>query len=235
MALTDKLSAIGAAIREKSGKTELLTLDEMPQEIADLKSESGGDTTIEDAMVEKTLTVYENSRVTFLGNTAFMHQALLTRVSLPNVTKMGVRAFEDCVKLSDVNMPKLGTSVGMYAFSGCACLENISIPEVKDIASYAFRNCTALETCDFGGLYQIFGNAFINCSNLNKLILRTGQVVALANVNAFNGTPYGATGTGGVVYVPAALVEAYKTATNWSALYASGNCTFAAIEGSDFQ
>ena len=39
MALTDKLSAIGTAIRNKTGKTELMTLDEMPTEIAGI---SGG-------------------------------------------------------------------------------------------------------------------------------------------------------------------------------------------------
>lgn len=235
MALTDKLSAIGAAIREKSGKDGLLTLDEMPREIAELKGESIADTAIEDALVEKTLTVYENSRVTGLGNTAFMHQSMLTSVCLPNVVRIGVRTFEDCVNLNDVSMPKLDISVGMYTFSGCGSLENISFPVVKEIASYAFRNCSALEKCDLGAVNQIFSYAFFSCTNLNTLILRTENVVTLANINAFNGTPYGASGTGGVVYVPAALVEAYKTATNWSALYAAGNCTFAAIEGSDFQ
>lgn len=38
MALTDKLSAIGDAIREKGGTTELLTLDEMPVAIAAIES-----------------------------------------------------------------------------------------------------------------------------------------------------------------------------------------------------
>ena len=36
MALTDKLSAIGTAIRNKTGKTALMTLDEMPTEIASI-------------------------------------------------------------------------------------------------------------------------------------------------------------------------------------------------------
>ena len=36
MALTNKLSAIGDSIRAKTGKTELLTLDEMPTEIASI-------------------------------------------------------------------------------------------------------------------------------------------------------------------------------------------------------
>lgn len=40
MALTDKLTAIGDAIRGKTGKADLLTLDEMPVEIAAI--ETGG-------------------------------------------------------------------------------------------------------------------------------------------------------------------------------------------------
>lgn len=45
MALIDKLSAIGEAIREKTGKEELLTLEQMPVEIASIVSggsSSGG-------------------------------------------------------------------------------------------------------------------------------------------------------------------------------------------------
>lgn len=45
MALTDKLSAIGTAIRNKTGKTALMTLDEMPTEIASITS-GGGDPVI---------------------------------------------------------------------------------------------------------------------------------------------------------------------------------------------
>lgn len=41
MALTDKLSAIGVAIRAKTGKSELLTLDQMPTEIASITSGGG--------------------------------------------------------------------------------------------------------------------------------------------------------------------------------------------------
>ena len=39
MALTDKLAAIGDAIRAQTGKEEKLTLDQMPDEIAGI---SGG-------------------------------------------------------------------------------------------------------------------------------------------------------------------------------------------------
>ena len=41
MALTDKLSAIGSAIREKTGGTELLTLDAMPVAIQSIQAGGG--------------------------------------------------------------------------------------------------------------------------------------------------------------------------------------------------
>lgn len=43
MALIEKLSAIGVAIREKTGKSDLLTLDQMPDEIASISGGGGGD------------------------------------------------------------------------------------------------------------------------------------------------------------------------------------------------
>ena len=41
MALINKLSAIGNAIRTKTGKTDLLTLDQMPEEIAAIETMTG--------------------------------------------------------------------------------------------------------------------------------------------------------------------------------------------------
>lgn len=49
MALTDKLSAIGVAIRQKTGKSDLLTLDQMPTEIASIVT--GGGELPEEALV----------------------------------------------------------------------------------------------------------------------------------------------------------------------------------------
>lgn len=47
MALINKLSAIGNAIREKTGKTDLLTLDQMPEEIKSI--ETGSEDSFHDA------------------------------------------------------------------------------------------------------------------------------------------------------------------------------------------
>ena len=59
---------------------------------------------------------------------------------------------------------------------------------------------------------SIGNEAFRRCI-LETLILRSNTVCTLVNVLALAGTRI-ETGTG-YVYVPAALVNAYKTATNW--------------------
>ena len=56
--------------------------------------------------------------------------------------------------------------------------------------------------------------AFYNCSKLATIIIETNSVATLKNVNVFTNTPI-ANGIG-YIYVPANLVESYKTASNWS-------------------
>ena len=71
---------------------------------------------------------------------------------------------------------------------------------------------------------SIAANAF-DGSQLAALIIRTtSKTCTLANKNAFAGTQI-ASGTG-YIYVPRALVDTYKAASNWST-YAS---RFRAIE-----
>ena len=85
------------------------------------------------------------------------------------------------------------TTIGQYAFSYCTSLTSVDFPVVTSIAEYAFDRCSALTT----------------------LILRnTAQVATLGKTTAFNNTPI-KNGTG-YIYVPSALVDSYKAATNWS-------------------
>ena len=73
------------------------------------------------------------------------------------------------------------------------------------------------------------------CTALKTIVLRSAGLCSLVNANALTGTPFASGGTGGTVYVPSALIESYKTATNWSTLYAGGTCNFVAIEGSEYE
>ena len=99
-----------------------------------------------------------------------------------------------------------------------------TVTEYKDniatrVGKCAFRRCLLLAVVDMPNITYIDENAFNECSALKTLILRrTDSIVTLANANALANTPI-AEGTG-YIYVPSALVDAYKTDTAWS-VYAS--------------
>ncbi len=59
MALTDKLTAIADAIRGKTGKSDSMTLDQMPTEIAGIQAGGGGSEAVE-LLYETTFSVAES-------------------------------------------------------------------------------------------------------------------------------------------------------------------------------
>lgn len=67
MALTDKLKAIANAIREKTGKTDPLTLDQMPDEISGIVSGDGEDLDTEldeqESLIEQLQTILAGKAV----------------------------------------------------------------------------------------------------------------------------------------------------------------------------
>ena len=152
----------------------------------------GGDHADEDAIVSGTITEYTNDRVTKIASYAFYNCSSLTSADFTAATRIGESAFVSCSSLTSANFPA-ATSIGDYAFSGCSNLTSADFPAATSIGV----------------------TAFFRCSNLTSLILRaTTQVCTLSNTNAFNNTPI-KSGTG-YIYVPAALVDSYKTATNWT-------------------
>ena len=110
------------------------------------------------------------------------------------------------------------TSIGNYAFKECTKLTTADFPLATSIASDAFKGCTKLATVDFPLVKILDGSIFSGCSQLTAVMLRSETMVTLKNANAFTGTPI-ASGTG-YFYVPRALIDSYKSATNWST-YAS--------------
>ncbi len=153
-------------------------------------------------------------KCTTINSYAFRGCTGLTNVSAPLVTNVATYGFYGCSKLKDLNMPKVST-IGNYAFYKCD-LRSVNFPSVTGISQNAFFQNENLERADFGMANKINQSAFANCTRLYTLILRlTSGVCALGTAtNTLQNTPI-ADGTGHV-YVPAALVESYKTATNWS-------------------
>ena len=83
------------------------------------------------------------------------------------------------------------TSIGFGAFMGCQELTSISFPVATSIGEMAFQGCSALTTLYIG--------------------TELDTVCTLSNTNAFTGCDNLTN-----IYVPEALVNSYKTASNWS-------------------
>jgi hypothetical protein len=142
----------------------------------------------------------------------------LEEVNLPNLTTIGNYSFYNCTSLLELDFPKV-TSVGQNALRQCTSATSVNLPECVTLNSYAFQKCEALTKLDFPKVNWLGAQVFNGCSALTALIFRVNEVCTMSNANnIFASTPI-ASGTG-YVYVPATLVESYKSATNWSA-YAS--------------
>ena len=140
---------------------------------------------------------------TSIGAYVFYQCSLLKTAKFPNATSVGLQAFSGCNELTTVDLPNV-TSIGERAFSGCGSLTTIDLPKVTSIGAYAFNGCSILTT----------------------VILRSETVCTLSNTNAFtscdhifgtSNSTYNPTGAkDGYIYVPRALLDSYKSATNWS-------------------
>lgn len=196
MALTDKLSAIGNAIRAKTGGSDLLTLDEMPQEIQSIQTGGGSIEEWDDIVItsEKNrppITSYSTNRTEGIRPYAFCYCSLLESIDCPNITEIGQNAFESCNSLTEVSFPK-----------------------AISIQTSVFQNCESITKADFGSATRFSSAVFRRADSLETLIIRTTTGVAsCASATIVASTPI-ANGTG-YIYVPQALIEQYKAATNW--------------------
>lgn len=93
-------------------------------------------------------------------------------------------------------------------------ITKISDNIVETIGRSAFCSCASLTTVDFPAVTRIDDQAFYKCSSLTSVILRSETMCSLSSVGAFNSSPI--VQVNGYIYVPRALVDTYKSATNWS-------------------
>jgi hypothetical protein len=92
-------------------------------------------------------------------------------------------------------------------------LEEFNDDIITKVSNLGFRENKGLKYVNLPHCKTIGANAFESTS-LKMLILSSETMCTLSNTSAFNSTPI-KSGTG-YIYVPRALVDTYKTATNWS-------------------
>ena len=172
------------------------------------------DYTIEDALITRTLTSYTNNRVKEVGERAFQGFISLKSVEFNNVENIATYAFYSCSGLTELNFPKATTIVG-NAFTGCSSVMIAKFESLTEIKTDILRSLAAMRVAYIPLVKSIAGAPFADCTGLEAIIItQTDTVASLASTNAFvrsgiaNGTGY--------VYVPDALVDQYKSATNWS-------------------
>ena len=156
--------------------------------------------------------IYDISNsASFVYSSAFEYKSVQT-VDLPNCIYVGNKAFFYCTNLTTVNLPAC-TALHEYAFRSCNNLSYISIPNVTGLSGYCFENCTALETISLPKCSYLSRYAFWSCSNLNTIYMGTelSTVATMVQSNALLDCSALQS-----IYVPASLVDAYKSAENWS-------------------
>lgn len=200
---------------------------------------TGGGSDDLDEMLTNKMTAL-NSDVTSIRQYAFRGATALASVNLPKATSIATNSFYGCTKLTNFNAPSLKT-IADNAFNGCSIIPSIVLPSLTTGGSYMFRYCYKLATIDLAVIKNIVANMFGDCRILTALILRSPTMCTLANTSAFTncnhltGTVNSTYNPNGdkdcYIYVPSALIDSYKAATNWST-YAS---QFRTIEGSEYE
>ncbi len=212
------LTNIADAVREKTGETDLIIPEDMPDKVTECY-DAGYDKAkaewmaFEDAFIERTISGdYVNDRITTIGSSVFRECPKLTSVSCASVTYVDARAFYDCALLKTVNLPNV-TKFSDYAIYSCRAITSVYLPRLATTASQAMARMAAIKKIELPSIKTISSTCFDRCSALVALIL-PGSTVATLQGTAFTNTPI-ASGTG-YIYVPSALMEEYKSATNWS-------------------
>ena len=151
------------------------------------------------------------SGVTTIGNYCFNYTAV-RRMKGNALTSIGNQAFTRCGLLKSAILPSTLTTFGGAAFDNCKALESFVIPGgLTAVPNGMFGYDISLKELDLPSTVSTINtNAFMYCSAMTTLIVRATTPPTLASTNAFTRVPLKH------IYVPAAAVETYKAASNWS-------------------
>ena len=224
------LTAVADAIRTKGGTSEALEFpDGFVSAVEGIQAGGGGDDEFLLSIVERTITELDTDKFTVIGNGAFCRSSLI-KVRLPKAKTIGYQSFYESTSLKTIELPEV-TLLGADCFRNCYAVESIIVPKAEEAKNGVFQNNRGVVFIDFPKLRMFSGGQSLNgCRNLKVLIFRIDGVCSLKSTDVLGGTLFASGKTGGVLLIPSAHVESYKTATNWSAFYGYGTNHFLALE-----
>ena len=214
------LTNLASAIRSKTGTSaSLMYTADFISEIDGIKAGLS-----EKDWVERTFSEYINTTKTGENLTAqwyaFAYMSNLEKIEITNLYWASNHFADCCPLLSCISLPACN-EIGDYAFHSCKSLSSVNFPACTAVDASAFAECDSLSLASFPVCANIGYAAFMSCYNLLNLYLASTSVCELIYSNAFTSTPIGGytASTGGVygsIFVPASLVDSYKSATNWA-------------------
>ena len=92
-------------------------------------------------------------------------------------------------------------------------VQTVSLPNCLYVGYKGFCSCASLTTVNLPVCSSLHSAAFYSCTNLQTIYIGTA-LSTVATMEASNALSYCSALQS--IYVPASLVDAYKTATNWS-------------------
>ena len=148
-----------------------------------------------------------------ISNEALARCSSLSQINIPMCSYIGYCACQSCYALSQISLPKC-SYIHNRAFWMCYSLNQVSLPACEYISDRAFQDCSALSQISLPVCSIIGYNEFDGCSSLSIITIGYSGVCNLKNSDAFTATQI--TSSTGSIYVPASLVDSYKSANNWS-------------------
>lgn len=246
MALIDKLTALGDAIRSKTGKTEKLTLDQMVVEINSLRQTPmytvrflNGD------VVLQTSQVREGETPIFVGENPTPEPDFAFVGWLPEIAPVtgDVDYVAQFKYTMSITRAIIGRTIKAYnndtietvrpnAFYYCTNLQTVSLPSVTSVLkTYAFANCTNLSSVSLPSVVAIGSKSFKNSRLLSSVDIPNvqtieGDVFSTTSASFYlPATPptiqsmtFNAWQPTYVFHIPAGSLSAYQNATNWAEL-----------------
>ena len=186
MALTNKIENIAKAIRNKTGITTSLTLDQMAAAINNIVvTIVGTNKTAE--IASKTVTEITESDLAgigFIGESAFYNCTNITKVTLPRyITTIDSNAFYGCTKLSNITFKQPAwelepcvTHINYMAFAYCTGLTKVVLAKTApytrnstSIGKRAFYCCSKLKKIYIPKNVDIEKEAFHGCTALTDI------------------------------------------------------------------
>ncbi len=111
--------------------------------------------------------------VTKIAPYLFYKNAAITMTELPKVKEIGRSAFEECSKLTTLNLGQALETVGDCAFQNCTNVTKLTFPDATTaIGSSAFARCSSVTEITVGqGLKSVGDNSFFDCGSFTALVL----------------------------------------------------------------